>query len=133
MITNIQQSANGDYLFTHCFIDNKFQTVFPVYANRRNTRLVTLQNFVIQRMELIKLFYVFRLLQEHYAFMIPPDDLWLLAMFLVVRTSLFKQFTQIFFIELNIHICRMDLTRDKDNAFSYKCIHKSSECLSCSL
>ena len=75
MVTDIQQTAYGYYLFAENFPDCKFKAVFDIDAHGWDTFLVALQHFVVQGAYAVKLFYIFSAYEKHHAFVIAP---WLL-------------------------------------------------------
>ena len=104
MVTDVQQTAYGYYLFTEDFLDCEFKAVFNIDAHGRNAFLVALQYFVVQGVYAVKLFYIFSTFEKHHALVIAPNHFRLVAVLLVTCTTLLYQFTQIVFIELYIHI-----------------------------
>ena len=100
MITNIQQSAHRYYLFIHTFLDCKFEAVLKIYPHRRNALFIPRQDFVVQRMNRIKLFYAVCSFKKHHTFPIAPNNFGLITVLLVLCTPLLEQFTQVLLIEL---------------------------------
>lgn len=103
MVTNIQQAAYSYYLLAHYIPYGKFEAVLTVYPYRRYAHLFTLQDFVIQRIDTVKLFDSFSMFQVHHALVITLYYFRLVAVLFITRASLLKQFAQILLIELYKH------------------------------
>ena len=103
MVTNIQQPAYCYYLFIKYIPYCKFKAVLSVYTHRRNSFLVTLQDFIVQSVISKQICYRISRQKNKNRLLVSFYHFRLVAVLLVARFPVLEQLAQVIFIELNIH------------------------------